>query len=193
MTLVTEPHIHLWNRDEYYRLADLNFFRGRRVELIEGQVIDMAAMKSAHVIAIDLVDAALKSVFATGHYIRQQKPFVIGDRSEPEPDIAVVSGTIRDYTDAHPTTAVLIIIEVADSSLRYDRKVKGSLYAKAGIAEYWIVNLNDRQLEIYGDPRVDSSAEYGFSYRRQQPYQTGQTVPLPERAETAIAVGDLFP
>ncbi|MGD1942945.1 MAG: Uma2 family endonuclease [Leptolyngbyaceae cyanobacterium] len=192
MTPVTEPRIHLWSRDEYYRLADLNFFQGRRVELIEGQVIDMAAMKSAHAIAIDLVDAALQPVFATGYYIRQQKPFVIGDSSEPEPDIAVVPGTIRDYTDAHPTTAVLII-EVADSSLRYDRKVKGSLYAKAGIAEYWIVNLNDRQLEVYSAPQADTSAEYGFSYRRQQHYKTGQTVPLPERADTAIAVGDLFP
>jgi Uma2 family endonuclease len=140
MLPTTEPQVHLWTRDEYYRLADLNFFQGRRVELIEGQVIDIAAMKSPHAIAIDLIDAALKPIFREGYYIRQQKPFVISDISEPEADIAVVPGSIRDYATAHPTTAV-VIVEVADTLLRYDRKVKGSLYAKAGIAEYWMLNL----------------------------------------------------
>ena len=117
------------------------FFEGRRVELIEGQVIDMAAMKSPHAVAIDLVDAALKAVvWQCGTTIRQQKPFVVSDISEPEPDVAVVRGSIRDYTDAHPAAAALLV-EIADTSVSYDRKFKGSLYAKAGVVEYWIVNL----------------------------------------------------
>lgn len=192
MTPVTEPHIHVWTRDEYYRLADLNFFQGRRVELIEGQVIDMAAMKSPHAAAIDLVDIALKQVFGTDYYIRQQKPFAISDISEPEPDIAVVTGTIRDYADAHPTTAVLIV-EVADTSLRYDRTVKSSLYAKAGIAEYWIVNLGDRQLEVYRDPAVQEDANYGFGYATKQIYRAGQTVFTLTEGDCAIAVTELLP
>ncbi|WP_204137550.1 Uma2 family endonuclease [Halomicronema sp. CCY15110] len=192
MVSTTEPQVHLWTRDEYYRLADLNFFQGRRVELIEGQVIDMAAMKSPHAIAIDLIDAALKSVFREGYYIRQQKPFVISDLSEPEPDIAVVPGSIRDYADAHPAEAVLIV-EVADTSLRYDRKVKGSLYAKAGIAEYWILNLNNRQLEVYLDPEVGDAAESGFSYSIKQEYSSAQVVSSVAGMEVAIAVADLLP
>jgi Uma2 family endonuclease len=192
MTPVTEPHIHVWTRDEYYRLAELNFFQGRRVELIEGQVIDMAAMKSPHAIAIDLIDAALKPIFQEGYYIRQQKPFVISDISEPEPDLAVVPGSIRDYANAHPTQAVLIV-EVADTSLHYDRKVKGSLYAKAGIAEYWIVNLNNRQLEVYLDPNVDNAAEYGFSYCTKHEYPSGQIVSPVAGLPGVIAVDDLLP
>ena len=192
MLPTTEPQVHLWTRDEYYRLADLNFFQGRRVELIEGQVIDMAAMKSPHAIAIDLIDTALRPGFGKDYYIRQQKPFVISDISEPEPDIAVVPGSIRDYADAHPTTA-LLIVEVADTSLRYDRKVKGSLYAKAGIAEYWILNLHNRQLEIYRDPVADDAAEYGFSYCMKQKYSAEQMVSSVAGIEAAIAVADLLP
>lgn len=192
MVSTTEPQVHLWTRNEYYRLADLNFFPGQRVELIEGQVIDRAAMKSPHAIAIDLMDVALQSVLREGYYIRQQKPFVISDLSEPEPDIAVVPGMIRDYAEAHPTTATLLV-EVADTSLRYDRTVKDSLYAKAGIAEYWILNLGDRQLEIYVDPAIDKAAEYGFSYRTKRKYDSRQVVSSVVGVEVAIAVADLLP
>lgn len=192
MTPVTEPQVHTWTRDEYYRLADLDFFPGRRVELIEGQVIDMAAMKSPHAVAVDLVDIALKQTFDQGYYIRQQKPFVISDISEPEPDVAVVPGSIRDYVAAHPTSAALIV-EVADTSLRYDRQVKGSLYAKTGIADYWILNLGDRQLEVYRDPQVDKTAEYGFSYGNHQIYQSGQSVAPLRMSNQTIAVENLLP
>ncbi|MEM6520549.1 MAG: Uma2 family endonuclease [Cyanobacteria bacterium P01_C01_bin.70] len=192
MVSTTEPQIHLWTREEYYRLADLNFFQGRRVELIEGQVIDMAAMKSPHAIAIDLIDAALQPIFREGYYIRQQKPFVINDISEPEPDIAVVPGSIRDYAAAHPTVATLVV-EVADTSLRYDRKTKGSLYAKAGIADYWILNLDDRQLEVCSEPAADDAADYGFSYHTKRIYQSGQSVSTIAGVEGASAVADLLP
>ena len=90
-------------------------------------------------------------------------PLRLGEITEPEPDVAVIAGSIRDYTDAHPSTAALVI-EVADTSLAYDRTTKASLYAKAGIAEYWIINLNNRQLEVYRSPRVDATQRYGFRY-----------------------------
>ena len=192
MSPTTAPQVHLWTRDEYYRLADLHFFQGRRVELVEGQVIDRAAMKSPHAIAIDLIDAALRPVFGKDYYIRQQKPFLISDISEPEPDIAVVPGSIRDYANAHPTQAALMV-EVADTSLRYDRKTKGSLYAKADIAEYWILNFNNRQLETYRDPVADNAAEYGFSDRTKQEYWPEQIISSVAGIEAAIAVTDLLP
>jgi Uma2 family endonuclease len=83
--------------------------------------------------------------------------------SEPEPDVAVVSGTIREYSGEHPARPVLAV-EVSDSSLRLDRKRKGSLYARAGLADYWIVNLVERVLEIYREPVADPSAMYGWRY-----------------------------
>ena len=192
MVSVTPPQIHRWTRHEYRRLAELGFFEGRRVELIEGQVIDRAAMKSPHAVAIDLVDTALKAVFGRGYYIRQQKPFVVSDISEPEPDLAVVQGSIRDYAEAHPTSAALLV-EVADTSISYDRTFKGSLYAKAVVAEYWIVNLVKRQLEVYRQPVADDQATYGWKYAEVSTYRAGQSVAPLNAADQWVAVVDLLP
>ena len=173
-------------------MAEMGLFDDRRVELIEGQVIDMAAMRSPHAVAVDLVDAVLKSVFGPGYYIRQQKPFVVSDISEPEPDVAVIKGKIRDFTDAHPTKAELIV-EAADSSVTYDRTVKQSLYARAGIADYWIVNLVDRQLEVYRQPVADEAANYGFRYAVSEVYEAGQAIKPLAVAEGVVAVDDVLP
>ncbi|MEM8544027.1 MAG: Uma2 family endonuclease [Cyanobacteria bacterium P01_H01_bin.119] len=190
MSLSTAPQVHIWTRAEYHRMAALNFFDGRRVELIEGQVIDMAAMKSPHAVAVDLVHEALKMAFGDGYYIRQQKPFVISDISEPEPDVAVVPGSIRDYATAHPTVAALIV-EVADSSLSYDRETKGSLYAKAGVAEYWIVNLVAQQLEVYQQPVEVEEGVYGWGYGLVEIYGTGEAVTVAQ-VGCKVRVADLF-
>lgn len=190
--MIAQPQVHLWTRHEYNCMASIGLFDGRRVELIEGQVIDMAAMKSPHAVAVDLADAALKAVFGPGYYIRQQKPFVISNISEPEPDIAVIKGDIRDFTDAHPTAAELIV-EVADSSLSYDRTVKGSLYAKADIAEYWIVNLVEQQLEVYRQPMSDADAKYGFSYGISNLYRAGQQAAALSASNKPLAVADILP
>jgi Uma2 family endonuclease len=192
MISITQPQVHLWTRDEYHRMADLGLFEGRRVELVEGQVIDMAAMKSPHAVAIDLVDAALKTFFGAGYYIRQQKPFVVSTISEPEPDVAVVRGTIRDYAEAHPTAAILIV-EVTDTSVNYDQTVKGSLYAKAGIADYWILNLVKGQLEVHRQPVMDDQATYGWRYSEIVIYQPGRAVEPLAGAQGWLAVADLLP
>ena len=192
MVFIAQPRVHQWTRHEYHRMAEMGLFDDRRVELIEGQVIDMAAMRSPHAVAVDLVDAVLKSVFGPGYYIRQQKPFVVSDISEPEPDVAVIKGKIRDFTDAHPTKAELIV-EVADSSVTYDRTVKQSLYARAGIADYWIVNLVDRQLEVYRQPVADEVANYGFRYAVSEVYEAGQAIAPLSVAEGVVAVDDVLP
>jgi Uma2 family endonuclease len=192
MSTVSYPQVHLWTRQEYHRMASTGLFDGRRVELIEGQVIDMAAMKSSHAVTVDLVAAVLTVIFGPGYYIRQQKPFVIGDISEPEPDVAVIKGSIRDFTDAHPTEAELIV-EVADTSLNYDRTLKQSLYAKAGITEYWIVNLVDRLLEFYRQPGPDPDAEYGFCYQMVAIYRADQQVAPLTALDRALAVADILP
>ncbi len=122
-----------------------------RVELIQGEILVISPEKSRHAAAIDLVAEALRKAFGTtGHTVRIQHPIALEPDSEPEPDLAVVGGSPRDYVDAHPTTA-LLVVEVADTSLSFDRTTKRALYARAGI-EYWIVNLVDSCVEAHRRP-----------------------------------------
>ena len=110
--------------------------------------------------------------------------------SEPEPDIAVVRGRIEDYRDAHPTSPVLVV-EVADSSLARDRGRKGSLYARAGVPDYWIVNLTDGVLEIYRDPRRTAAGRWRYAaVRVGKPRATVSPLAAPR---ARIRVADLLP
>ncbi|HUF93050.1 MAG TPA: Uma2 family endonuclease, partial [Candidatus Limnocylindria bacterium] len=97
------------------------------------------------------------------YYVRDDKPIALDDQSEPEPDVAVVPGRPRDHRDAHPSRPVLIV-EVADTSLALDRLRKGGLYARAGIADFWVLNLVDEVLEVYREPVPAASARYGWKY-----------------------------
>src|SRR5205807_2759297 len=112
--------------------------------------------------------------------------------TEPEPDVSVVSGSSADYVQAHPTTAVLIV-EVSDSTLRYDRGRKASLYARAGIADYWIVNLVDRRIEVYRDPVPDPTQHYGYRYSSQSVIVPPGTVTPLALPQAAIPAADLLP
>jgi len=188
------PKVHLWTREEYYRMGDVGLFRDRRVELIEGQVIEMSALGSPHVTAVTLATQALRDVFGQGWVVRVQAPLNIkmGMGADPEPDIAIVEGNIRDYRDEHPQTADLLI-EIADTSVKYDRQRKGSLYARAWIDDYWIVNLKKRQLEIYRNPITDATAPFGFKYRDKLVLKEGDSVSPLAKPEAVIAVADLLP
>ena len=124
--------------------------------------------------------------------MRVQGPLDLGEISEPEPDVAVIAGNVRDYTDAHPTTAALIV-EVADTSLAYDRTTKASLYAKAGIADYWIVNLIERQLEVHRYPTSDAARLYGFGYAEITVLTAAESVVPLAMPQASIAVADLLP
>lgn len=179
---------HRWTREEYERKAEEGFFPpDARVELIEGIVYDMAPQKSLHATACRLAQEALRSVFPldAGHDIRGQLPLALSDDSEPEPDVAVVEGSIRDFVDSHPTTA-LLIVEVADSTLFHDRKRKIPLYARSGISEAWLLNLNRRVLEVYRDP-------LGGVYRTRFVLQAGDTVAPVTRPDVPLAVSALLP
>jgi Uma2 family endonuclease len=112
-------------------------------------------------------------------------PLALDDTSEPEPDVAVVPGKARDYTFAHPTTAALVV-EVADTSLALDRKTKQAVYARNGIPEYWVVNLQDHCLEVYRGPQGDQ-------YQFRTVLRHGETVAPLANPDRAIAVADLLP
>src|ERR1700674_994220 len=141
-----------WTRVEYDRLIEIGIFRpGDKVELLGGQLCVSEPQNNPHATAISLGLHALQKALAPDWHVRVQLPIALDDESEPEPDLAIVAGGPRVDMD-HPSQPALVV-EVADSSLALDREHKGSLYARARLPEYWIVNLVDRVLEIYRDPR----------------------------------------
>ncbi|HEY0081953.1 MAG TPA: Uma2 family endonuclease [Pyrinomonadaceae bacterium] len=136
---------------EFERMGEAGVFtKDARLELIEGEVIEMSPIGSRHAACVNFLSRFLNRTVGDIALVSTQNPIRLNDFSEPEPDIALLR--LRDdfYRAAHPTPAdVLLVIEVADTTLAYDREVKVPLYAKAGIAEVWIVNLSEEQIEIY--------------------------------------------
>ena len=192
MELLAEPQVHLWTRSEYYKMAEVGLFEGKHVELIEGRVIEMSPMGSLHATAVALTGRTLENAFGQGYFARWQMPLDVGEFSEPEPDIAIIQGDVRQFKDAHPTTAVLIV-EVAETSLSYDRIEKASIYAKIGIPDYWILNLVNRQLEVHRSPVADKSQLFGFGYADVTILKEGESISPLTRSNLHIAVDDLLP
>src|SRR5207247_10672957 len=116
----------------------------------------------------------------------------LDDESEPEPDVMVVAGQIRGHRDAHPERAALVV-EVALSSLAFDRRHKGSLYARAGVADYWIVNLVDRVVEVRRRPAPDPGADFGAAYQDIELARPGATLTPLAKPAARVAVADLLP
>ena len=144
--------------EDYYKMAEVGILKpDDRVELIRGEIIKMTPIKSAHASKVNYLLEFLILNFHKKATIVSQNPIRLSQESEPEPDIAIAIYKADRYSSAHPTSSdVLLVIEVADSSLAYDQTVKSRLYAKAAIPEYWIVNIPDQQLEIYRMP-MDSN------------------------------------
>jgi Uma2 family endonuclease len=181
-----------WSRIEYERLIETGFFRpGDPIELIGGQLIVAEPQGSGHFAAIRAVEEALRVAFGVGWDVRGQGPVALDEESEPEPDVAVVPGTFRDYVAAHPSRPVLVV-EVSESSLALDRHHKGSLYARAGLDDYWIVNLVDRVLEVYRNPGRDPAASFGWQYRSVEALARGASVSPIALAGAHIRVADLL-
>jgi Uma2 family endonuclease len=182
-----------WSRLEYERLVDLGAFRpGERLELVGGALVVREPQGGPHATAVGLAEDALRLAFGSGWTVRAQSPIALDDDSEPEPDIAVVPGTRRDHRSAHPSHPVLIV-EVADSSLEFDRGEKASLYARAGIADYWIVNLVEQLLEVYREPVPAPQARYGSRYAAATTLRAGDHVTPLAAPAAAIPVTDLLP
>jgi len=184
-------HERRWTRQEYDRMTEAGVLtENDRVELIGREILTVTPQKSPHATAVSLANEALRAVLAPNMHVRSQLPLAMGDDSEPEPDVAVIRGSIRDYRDAHPRSA-LLIIEVSDSTLAFDRRVKGSLYARERVAEYWIINLVESVVEIYRDPTEDSSARFGWSYAR--PNRVTRTESIPLSFGGVVSAADLLP
>ena len=181
-----------WTRSECYKLEDSGFFRNTKVELIDGRIIEMSPIYSPHVTAVTLVGEALRAVFGSEYHVREQSPLDVDESNDPLPDVMVVKGKIRDFKDQHPGEAALIV-EVSDSTLRYDQRKKASLYARQGIQDYWIVNLKNRQVEVHRIPVEDSSAAFWYSYADIQIFTEENSLSPLAQPTAVIAVADLLP
>ncbi len=181
-----------WRRVEYDRLVDLGTFAGERIELLDGLLVVREPQGSRHAAIVAHTGRVLSSAFGPGWHARLHSPLALDDDSEPEPDVAIMSGEPRDYLNAHPSTAALVV-EVADSSLRLDRRLKGGLYARGGLRDYWVVNLVERVLEVHRDPQASPDAPYGWLYRSVEilrPPAAGTPLAAPR---ALIVVADLLP
>ena len=154
-----------WTRVEYDRLIDKGVFQpDERLELLAGHLVVREPQGDPQILAIERLNEVLRGAFGPEWRVRIQLPIALDDESEPEPDVSVAAGRPLETTEAKPSRLALVV-EVADTSLVFDRGHKGSLYARARMREYWVVNLVDRVLEVYRDPAPDASAPYGWGYR----------------------------
>lgn len=175
-----------WTREAFERLGETGVLPpDARVELVDGSLVEMSPQGSQHFTAIRNVEEALRDAFRAGFDVRAQGPLALSETDEPEPDVAVVPGTIDDYRDAHPSEAVLVV-EVADTSLDFDRSEKLQAYARGAVPEYWILNLRDQCLEVYRAPA-------GEDYRTKQTFDAADRVQPSAQPEHAIAVRTLLP
>ncbi|MFL5342492.1 MAG: Uma2 family endonuclease [Gemmataceae bacterium] len=179
--------------DEYHRMIQAGILtENDPVELLDGWITPKMPQNVPHQLSIELVPEVLRSVLPIGWRVRAQLPITTAD-SEPEPDFAVVRGPILRHQLAAPTPADIgVLIEAADSTLGHDRNVKGPLYARANIGCYWIINLVDRQVEVYTDPAGPVATPH---YRQRRDFRPGDVVPLVLAGQqvAAIPVNDLLP
>jgi len=184
-----------WTRVEYDRMIEQGLFRpGERLELVDGALVVREPQGTPHATAIRMAEEALRAAFGAGWEVRVQMPVALDDASEPEPDLAVAPGSFRDYRHAHPRQPVLVL-EVADTSLAFDRHEKASLYARGGILDYWVVNLVDGVLEVSREPgrAPEETAPFGWRYQQTRRLGSGELVSPLARPGAQIAVADLIP
>src|SRR5262245_31722926 len=191
MKQVEGPRLRRWSRGEYARLIDHGFLdEDDPVELLDGLLLLKQPQHCPHRTAVLLTAKALEQAFGEGWFVQTQSPIILDDRSEPEPDLCVVRGTPRDYVTAHPSGPALIV-EVTQSGLHLARGRKAAAYARAGIAEYWIVNLIDRVLEVCREPRRMDRRRWG--YASIEPLGVDATASALAAPEGIVRVAELLP
>ncbi len=187
------PVLHRWTRHEYARLIDESFLdEDEPIELLDGLLLMKEPQTSPHRTAVLLVEKAVERAFGEGWFVQTQSPITLGDRSEPEPDVCVVRGSPRDYVDAHPTRPALVV-EVAQSGLRLARGRKAAAYARARIADYWIVNLVDRVLEVHREPARPGPARRHWGYAAIEMLDADAMITPLAAPSAAIRVADFLP
>lgn len=176
-----------FNVDDYYRMADAGLFsEGDRLELIEGEVVEMSPIGSNHQGCVDELSSRLADKLGRAAIVRVQGPIRIDDYSEPEPDISLLKPRADYYRKSHPTPSdVLLVIEVADTSADYDRDVKLPLYARAGIPEAWLVVLPKDLIDVHSQPK-------NGKYQKVQRLKRGKNLVSPTIPGLTLSVDDIL-
>jgi len=185
-----------WTVDEYYCAIELGLFEHpERLELIRGEILEkVAPQETPHAQATGYVYDLAVEMFGPSNHVRSQSPLNISKKTEPEPDVMVVRGKRRDYDRRKPTPAdVLLLVEVSDTTLGYDRNSKAALYAEVGVEDYWVLSLNGRWLEVRRSPAPMPDSRYGFGYKTTFHYAEEDVVSPLHAPEAKIRVGELLP
>jgi Uma2 family endonuclease len=188
-----QPKVRRFSVDEYHRMVSSGVLtESDRVQLVNGAIIEMPPIGPEHSTSTSLAEAALLANLPSGWILRVQDPITL-PTGEPEPDLVVARGAIRDYSKRHPGAQdVGLLVEVADATLNFDRVEKEAEYAAAGIVEYWIINLVDRQVEVHRHPQT---AQTGAKYRSREVFEESATVDFElDGVQLAkLRVADLLP
>jgi Uma2 family endonuclease len=188
LTPVTPNESTRMTVERYFGLVEVGVLsEDDRVELLEGVIVAMTPSNPPHAAAVSMVTQVLLSAVGDRAAVRSRYPLILSRYSCPEPDVAVVPGRNRDYASAHPTTA-LLVVEVADSSLKQDRITKAAIYAAAGVPEYWIVNLRDGVVEVMRGPEPAQAR-----YREMRTARREERLALCALPEASISVDELLP
>jgi Uma2 family endonuclease len=181
-------NLKVWTVQDYHRMSELEILDpNERTELISGQIIYMVAKGTPHVITLQLLASTLLDQLGRTALIRTQDPISLDNSSEPEPDLVIVRGNILDYADRHPQPAdIYLVVEVASSTLKQDCEIKDKLYAKASIADYWVIDIPNHQVHIFRDP---TSTGYTSHLILTAP-QTISSLAFPD---IAIAIASILP
>ncbi len=174
-----------WSLDDYHRMIAAGILANRRVELLQGDIVEMANEGEPHAYSRNEADEYLTELLGSRAKIRQDSPITLPNASEPEPDIAIVQRLGREYRSHHPYPEnIFWLIEYAESSLAKDLEVKSKIYAEAGIPEYWVVNLKTMQLIVFRDPT-------NSDYSSQTTFTSGVISPL-AFPDVIISVADIL-
>jgi Uma2 family endonuclease len=184
------PQPKRWTREEYYRLGELGILTpDDRVELIEGEIISLPPQGPEHSHSVASLNTRFVRLFGDTHYVRVQLPLDLGN-SQPEPDFSFVP--LGQESAAHMPVRADLVLEVAKTSLSFDRNEKASVYAKAGIPELWILNLSGRQVEVHRRPAASSESTNGFAYASREFFSVGERLSPRFSPNVSFAVEDLL-
>ncbi len=186
------PARRRWTVEEFHVLREDGWFDDCKALLIDGEIVEMPIPGPRHNGALTLADYALKAAFGAGHVVRVQLPLVLGQTTDPLPDLAVVAGSPRDFLSRHPAAADLVV-EVSESSLAFDTGEKAGLYAAAGIADYWVIDLPNDRLLVHREPVADAAAPHGGRYRKVTTVARGDRLVPIAMPSAEIAAADLLP
>jgi Uma2 family endonuclease len=181
-----------WTIADYRKLALTGLFHDKKTMLLDGVLYVMGMPNPPHDEALNLTQEFLRATFPAGHHIRNQQGFEVGAHSDPGPDLAVVTGAIRDYHGRTPTSAVMIV-EIADTTLFTDTTTKAELYATAGVPEYWVLDVVGRQLHIFRDPQSLPAGLGATAYKTHLTLGLTDSISPLAAPQASIRVSDLLP